>query len=413
VEDLLISKSKEIDLVTTFHCKSDGLYKLILKGNAGVVQPQAIVSYKSSWNKPVACSLDSKTINVASLPYNAGSGSIKKDSPFSDNDLKTNSNLSVVKNGCTIWKLNPQTSGTINIQVSTNSSSAQLLIYENCPIDVDHCKLLSKNTVNSTIPIQAEVRSGVNCYIILYSNNSEEEVQYNDISISAPKNITATINSSKNESANVAIAKNTNAEKINSSDELINDSTKAPFSILSIIATPVGQTVHIEWTSINEFGNRQFELQRTTDPQKFTSINTEDGKGIKDSLNEYSYIDEQVQANQIYYYRLAITDYKGQSTYSNIVAAIPQDQGKVVYEVYPNPYKEMTQLHYLLSRPAMISIEVTDVNGRLIKRYQQGLQQAGSYTVPFSAKMNGYQAGIYYLTLWNDDQRYTVKLNEN
>lgn len=115
----------------------------------------------------------------------------------------------------------------------------------------------------------------------------------------------------------------------------------------------------------------------------------------------------------MYYYRLKQVDFDGQTTMSVIVAAVLKDQGVLVLEAFPNPYKEVTSIGYILSRASMITIEVSDMNGKLVKRYLQGLQSPGQYTMPFSAKSNGWSAGTYMVTVWCDDQRYQLRIAEN
>ena len=79
---------------------------------------------------------------------------------------------------------------------------------------------------------------------------------------------------------------------------------------------------------------------------------------------------------------------------------------------YPNPYKETTSIKYILSRPTIVSIEINDMSGKLVKKYQQGLQSEGSYTVPFSAKSMDLRSGTYNVSIWCDDQRYQLRLTE-
>ena len=67
----------------------------------------------------------------------------------------------------------------------------------------------------------------------------------------------------------------------------------------------------------------------------------------------------------------------------------------------------------MITRAAMVTIEIMDVTGKMVKRYQQGLQDAGQYTFPFSAKNNGLSAGTYMVSVWCDDQRYQLRLTEN
>lgn len=189
-------------------------------------------------------------------------------------------------------------------------------------------------------------------------------------------------------------------------------SSALPVTLLAFSADAKHQKIVCTWTTASEVNNKGFEVLRATDPDHFSMIGWVEGKGTTNNMQEYAFTDEEVKPNQVYYYRLQQMDYDGQFSLTPIVACIVKDQGMAVMEAYPNPYHEATTIRYVLTRPSMITVEINDASGKLVKRYQQGLQDAGIYTMPFSAKSNGLSAGNYTVTLLSDDQRYQVKLSE-
>ncbi len=186
-----------------------------------------------------------------------------------------------------------------------------------------------------------------------------------------------------------------------------------PVSLISLEAEPNITNIICSWSTGSEVNNKGFEVQRAIHPEHFTTIGWVEGKGTVNTLSDYKFVDKDVKANTVYYYRLKQLDFDGQATVSVIVAAVLKDQGVLVLEAFPNPYKEVTSIGYILSRTSMITIEVSDMNGKLVKRYLQGLQSPGQYTMPFSAKSNGWSAGTYMVTVWCDDQRYQLRIAEN
>jgi hypothetical protein len=186
-----------------------------------------------------------------------------------------------------------------------------------------------------------------------------------------------------------------------------------PVSLLAFLAEAKTNTIECLWTTANEVNNRGFEVQRATNPDVFTTIGWVDGNGTVNVMKNYKFVDDDVQPNQVYYYRLRQVDYDGQFTITKVIAAIIRDNGAVIVEAFPNPYKEATTIRYMITRAAMVTIEIMDVTGKMVKRYQQGLQDAGQYTFPFSAKNNGLSAGTYMVSVWCDDQRYQLRLTEN
>ncbi len=189
-------------------------------------------------------------------------------------------------------------------------------------------------------------------------------------------------------------------------------SSALPVTLLSLIAEPKTSSIIVSWITASELNNKGFEILRATNPDKFTSIGFVDGHGSTSQLNNYHFEDKEIQPNIRYYYRLKQIDIDGKASLSAIVAASIKEQGMAVFEVFPNPYKDNTAIHYILSRPSIVTIEITDIQGKMIKKYQQGLQDAGRYSVNFSAKNNGLPSGVYNVTLWCDDQRYQTRITE-
>jgi hypothetical protein len=46
----------------------------------------------------------------------------------------------------------------------------------------------------------------------------------------------------------------------------------------------------------------------------------------------------------------------------------------------------------------------------MIKQYNQGLQQSGQYSFPFSVSENNLKEGTYNVSVWVDDDKYTATL---
>ncbi|MBK9637645.1 MAG: T9SS type A sorting domain-containing protein [Bacteroidetes bacterium] len=190
-------------------------------------------------------------------------------------------------------------------------------------------------------------------------------------------------------------------------------SSALPVTLLAFSAEAAGNDIECKWSTASEVNNRGFEVQRATDPDHFATIGWVEGNGTTNLLKSYKFLDEEVVANKIYYYRLRQVDFDGQFTFTKIIACIIKDNGAVLVEAFPNPYREATTIRYMLTRSSMITIEVMDATGKIVKRYQQGLQDAGQYTMPFSGKNNGLSSGTYMVTVWADDERYQLRLTEN
>lgn len=184
-----------------------------------------------------------------------------------------------------------------------------------------------------------------------------------------------------------------------------------PVNLLTFTAEAEAESVILQWTTASEFNNRGFEVQRATRNDNWIPVGWVNGHGTTNLSNEYRLADPNVAENVIYYYRLHQVDFDGSDTYSKVVAAIIKEEGVMIYEVYPNPFREITSLHYLLSRASEVSVEITDMTGRMVRKYSQGLQQPGRYTIPFSAYSDGTGAGMYVVTIWCDDKPYQINIS--
>ena len=78
-------------------------------------------------------------------------------------------------------------------------------------------------------------------------------------------------------------------------------------------------------------------------------------------------------------------------------------------EVYPNPFKNQTQIAYQLSQATHLSIQLIDLNGRLVKQVlPPSFQETGRYQLELSA--TDFSTGIYLLQLQTNDGIVTKKL---
>lgn len=76
-------------------------------------------------------------------------------------------------------------------------------------------------------------------------------------------------------------------------------------------------------------------------------------------------------------------------------------QKNVSLDVYPNPFSETTKVQFDLVDGQYISLDVFDLNGRLIKNLGSGWQNAGAHEALFNAA--GLPSGIYFIRLTAND----------
>jgi len=123
---------------------------------------------------------------------------------------------------------------------------------------------------------------------------------------------------------------NSNIDKINCPDSLLNDTTlymlinkhstclyygktqsKLPIELVNFSLDKYNGNARVNWTTGSELNNDYFTIERSFDNYTWKEIDRIDGAGNSSSLIDYSYIDKQFNLSNIVYYRLKQTDYDG------------------------------------------------------------------------------------------------------
>ena len=142
-----------------------------------------------------------------------------------------------------------------------------------------------------------------------------------------------------------------------------------PIKLTSFTGVREGSRNILHWETANETNNKGFELQRSANGEKFSSIasiNSKAENGNSSSVLYYSYNDEKPLAGTNYY-RLRQIDFDGKESFSNIVVLKSAQITKAeISKVYPNPVED--QLNIILNTPnsEKVNIRITDLVGKVI-----------------------------------------------
>ncbi|MCE7060085.1 T9SS type A sorting domain-containing protein [Dyadobacter sp. CY343] len=101
--------------------------------------------------------------------------------------------------------------------------------------------------------------------------------------------------------------------------------------------TPEG-FAKIEWETAEEYSNRGFEIQKSTDAVNFENIGWIDGAGDAKTANKYQFLDKELSTTS--YYRLKQVDTDEKFTFSKIVRVIPHNESLDRFTAFPNPVKD-------------------------------------------------------------------------
>ncbi|MFN3394076.1 MAG: T9SS type A sorting domain-containing protein, partial [Candidatus Thermochlorobacter sp.] len=93
-------------------------------------------------------------------------------------------------------------------------------------------------------------------------------------------------------------------------------------------------------------------------------------------------------------------DFDGTIEYSQeieVEVSVPEEY--VLYQNYPNPFNPTTVIAYQLPVASEVSLKVFDALGREVATLVRARQDAGRYSVPFSAATSRLASGIYFYRL--------------
>lgn len=184
-----------------------------------------------------------------------------------------------------------------------------------------------------------------------------------------------------------------------------------PVEWLDVLAKPESPNIIVNWSTITESNNRGFEVLRLDENGQFVRIGWVDGNGNSNELKAYAFIDDNVDPNITYYYRLRQVDFNGRSDFSRIVSA-KLDVTNFVAIAKPNPYSEQTEISLLLKDKSMVKIEVFSSLGQLIANVYDGPLNSGAHRFPFHSNNNESRSNLFTVRITVDDETAHLKLVE-
>lgn len=279
------------------------------------------------------------------------------------------------------WQFTTQTTGLVTISMETGSNGVALTACAGDPFS-DKCLKLGEQPVTAETPLRVAVMAGESVYIQAFS---AAPFSYSSLNVSAPM----AINDGKQMPLAQAAASNKE-------------------TVLSLSADPTASAVRLNWTAASGKHIQGFEVQRSSDAKTFASIGWIDSRSGDKAGANYEMVDTSASEGTMYFYRLRMLDNEHNSAFSHVTPAVIKNKGIVIYDVYGSKDEKGSYLRYILSRPTVVTVEITDPIGNVVKKYQQGMQTAGTYTVPFPGEPSDFREGKLKIDLWCDEDKYAI-----
>lgn len=175
------------------------------------------------------------------------------------------------------------------------------------------------------------------------------------------------------------------------------DVVPVPVELISFSATTDSKNVNLNWSTATEINNSGFEIERRYDKTDWLEIGFVPGHGTTTEKQNYSYIDQNVNAG-IYSYRLKQVDFDGTFEYSNeILVNVTASLAFTLDQNFPNPFNPNTLIKYSIPKSSQVSLKIFNTLGQEMETLVNEEKQVGTYEVNWNA--SNLQSGVYFYRL--------------
>ncbi|MEO6490032.1 MAG: M43 family zinc metalloprotease [Ferruginibacter sp.] len=170
-----------------------------------------------------------------------------------------------------------------------------------------------------------------------------------------------------------------------------------PVTLLSFEARASDRNILLNWSTVTEINNKGFLVERSLNGTDFETIGWVNGKINSNQLNRYSYIDNFVQPNILYYYRLRQTDLDNREKLSDIRNAKIKNS-VIVVSVSPNPAKDLLKV-FVAGSISSSDMNLINAEGQTVRNWKKVTTASG----PATLDIHGLAAGVYVLQVVNPE----------
>lgn len=183
-----------------------------------------------------------------------------------------------------------------------------------------------------------------------------------------------------------------------------------PVKLVAFTAIADGNNSFLNWTTASEQNNDRFEIERSIDGIKFTTVGEVKGAGNSTSILNYTFTDSRVSelSSKQVYYRLKQIDFDGTFDYSNIVLVNFNKIGAVtIQNIQPNPFGDKLSVSYSLPTTGLVTISLVDLQGRVLITTENNANR-GFNTANFNTE--NIATGMYFITISHQGMTSTYKM---
>ncbi len=193
----------------------------------------------------------------------------------------------------------------------------------------------------------------------------------------------------------INVAFNTHTTVVIARRENLGPTATLPVNFTDFKVTAENNTAVINWSVSNVVNHAYFEIERSTDGRNFEKIYTENKVLANGSASNLNYIDINLPAAPLVYYRVKQVSNNGELHYSD-TKSIKQAIKDAEVTVYPNPAKETLNIGYTAAGVNAVSLSIVDGLGRTVLSESRTIQAGKNVLNMDIHKLN---KGVYTLII--------------
>jgi len=183
-----------------------------------------------------------------------------------------------------------------------------------------------------------------------------------------------------------------------------------PVRLSRLEAVQQGETVRVEWRTLQESNNAGFGVERSVGGEAFTEVGFVEGNGDSSRPVKYRFVDRAIPAEATdLRYRLRQVDVDGAATLSAPVSVTYRPaQDDMIVGPYPQPSRTAFTVEVMLDAPTRVQMRLYDTNGRLVRTILSEHRTRGN--VVETVSVDNLASGTYFLRVTKNSETTTRKV---
>jgi len=196
--------------------------------------------------------------------------------------------------------------------------------------------------------------------------------------------------------------------------------TALPIELSAFEVTEENGMVKLCWQTASETENSGFVIQRKTTGAEWQNLidfhrdPSLEGHGTTSETNNYCWLDEKVEPGTTYQYRLGDVDHANKIIWHDVVEIRTSKEGMKMpaefglQSAFPNPFNPSLTIRYGLTDDAQTTVNILDLQGKIIATLENKFQKAGSHELTWQAGDNA--SGIYLVEVVSGEKKDLQKV---